>query len=194
MEEVKKYRPVYVEFDVATDGTPVPENLGTFETADEAVVFMEKKFFSTNQAILVNRFMDNFEKSEIRKKVTDILENMMPTLEANAREASEEFNEAKVRKEKAIETVNAFTNQAKALAVEVKRGLVDMNLDELFTWKLPYKGRYYYFTFIDKSIRLVRISDMTDSEKTELFSQGKINEESFEPKTDEQIKETRKKK
>ena len=194
MEEVKKYRPVYVEFDVATDGTPVPENLGTFETADEAVVFMAKKFFSTNQAILVNRFMDNFEKSEIRKKVTDILENMMPTLEANAREASEEFNEAKVRKEKAIETVNAFTNQAKALAVEVKRGLVDMNLDELFTWKLPYKGRYYYFTFIDKSIRLVRISDMTDSEKTELFSQGKINEEAFEPKIDEQIKETRKKK
>jgi hypothetical protein len=35
---------------------------------------------------------------------------------------------------------------------------------------------------------------MTDSEKTELFSQGKINEESFDPKTDEQIKETRKKK
>jgi ElaB/YqjD/DUF883 family membrane-anchored ribosome-binding protein len=180
MKNETTYRPATIEFAVTIDETPVPENIGGFETADEALIFMQKNFFSTNQAITVNRFMDNFEKSELRKKYNEILENIMPVIEQLARDAVEEFNDAKKKKEDAIETVNVYTNQAKAIAVEVKRGLVDMQLDELFTWKLPYKGRYYFFTYIDKNIRLVKISDMTESEKTELFSQGKINEEIFE--------------
>jgi hypothetical protein len=36
MEKEQKYRPANIEFDVAVDGTPVPEKIGTFETSDEA--------------------------------------------------------------------------------------------------------------------------------------------------------------
>ena len=177
---MENYRPAYIEFDVAPDGTPVPESLGTFNDSDECLMFMQKNFFSTNTGLTVNRFMDNFEKSELRKKTNDILENVLPKFEQEMRDAIDEFNHAKVKKDNAIEMVNAYVNEAKAIAIEVKRGLVDMKLDELFTWKLPYKNRFYYFTFIDNQVRLVRISDMTDHEKTELFSQGKVNEEIFD--------------
>ena len=179
-QKAQGYRPAIIEFDVAPDGTTVPEKIGTFESADDAVLFMQKNFFAFNQAVTVNRHMDNFEKSELRKKVTDILENIMPVQDQRLGDAVDEFNTAKSKKEDAIEAVNTYTNEAKAISVEVKRGLKEMKLDELFTWKVPYKGRYYYFTYIDKEVRLVKISDMTETEKTELFSQGKINEEVFD--------------
>jgi hypothetical protein len=178
--EKPDYRPAHIEFDVAPDGSPVPESLGNFENADECLLFMQKNFFSTNTGLTVNRFMDNFEKAELRKQYNDILENVLPKFEQEMRNAIDEFNHAKTNKDNAIEMVSAYINEAKAIAVEVKRGLIDMKLDELFTWKLPYKNRFYYFTFIDNQVRLVRISDMTDHEKTELFSQGKVNEEIFD--------------
>ncbi len=178
--EKSDYRPAHIEFDVAPDGSPVPESLGNFENSDECLMFMQKNFFATNTGLTVNRFMDNFEKSELRKKTNDILENILPKFEQEMRDAIDEFNHAKVKKDNSIEMVSAYINEAKAIAIEVKRGLVDMKLDELFTWKLPYKNRFYYFTFIDNQVRLVRISDMTDHEKTELFSQGKVNEEIFD--------------
>jgi len=178
--EKQDYRPSHIEFDVATDGTNVPETLGSFESADECLLFMQKNFFATNTGLTVNRFMDNFEKSELRKKYNDILENMLPKFEQEMRDAIDKFNHAKTEKENAIGMVDAYINEAKATAIEVKRGLVDIKLDELFTWKLPYKNRFYFFTFIDNQVRLVRISDMTDHEKTELFSQGNVNEEIFD--------------
>ena len=155
MQKTENYRPSYIEFTVSPDETPVPENLGKFDNADEAVLFMQKNFFSLNAGITVNRHMDNYEKNELRKKYNDILENLLPKFEQELRDAMQEYNAAKAVKENAIEQVNVYTNQAKATAVEVKRGLVEMRLDELFTWKIPYKGRYYFFTFIDNEIRLV---------------------------------------
>jgi len=174
------YRPENLEFDVAHDGSPVPENLGIFETAEDATTHMEKNFSTTNQALTVNRFMDNFEKSELRKQVTDILENRMPSLEQDLRDACEAYNIAKKEKEDAAGMVTAYVNEAKAKSVEVKNGVKEMRLDELSTWKLPYKSKFYFFTYIDKQVRLVKISEMTELDKQELFSQGNINAEIFE--------------
>lgn len=186
MQKIENYRPSHIEFTVSTDETSVPDNLGKFDNADEAVLFMQKNFFSLNTGLTVSRHMDNFEKNELRKKYNEILEDLLPKFEQELRNAVQEYNAAKSVKENALEQVNVYTNQAKATAVEVKRGLIEMKLDELFTWKIPYKGRYYFFTFIDNEIRLVRISDMTESEKTELFSQGKINEDFFDGTTSTQ--------
>lgn len=183
----ENYRPAHIEFDVTVDNSPIPENLGVFVNADDALLFMQKKLFSTNQSITVNRFMDNFEKSELRKKVNTIMEDKLPSLEQELRQASQEFLEAKTKKEGSLETLSVFTNEAKALSIEIKNGLSPMRLDEAFTWKLPYKGRFYFFTYIDKSIRLVKIQDMYEAEKTELFSQGKLNEDFFDPTPDDFI-------
>lgn len=178
--EKTNYRPANIEFDVATDDSPVPGSLGFYETADAAILFMQKNFFSTNSGVTVNRFMDNFEKNEIRKTYNEILENRIPLIEQDLRQATEEYNQAKSEMNNVQGMLTAYFNEAKGLAIHAKRGLVDMKLDELFTWKLPYKGRFYYFTFIDFNIRLVKITDMTSYEKTELFSQGKINEDYFD--------------
>ena len=178
--ETKPYRPAHIDFDVAADNNPIPERLGEFEQSEDAEVFMAKNFVTTNNAVTVNRFMDNFEKSELRKKYNDILENLLPVLEQKFRDAMAAFLDAKKEKEDAFEMVSAYTNEAKMTAIEVKRGLVEIKLDEQFTWKLPYKSRFYWFTYIDKEIRLVKITDMTENEKGELFSQGKVNEEVFE--------------
>ena len=110
--KIENYRPENVEFDVAHDGSPVPENLGIFESAELATEHMERTFSTTNQALTVNRFMDNFEKTEIRKKVTDILENRMPTLEQDLRDACEAYNIAKKEKEEAAGMVTAYVNEA----------------------------------------------------------------------------------
>lgn len=180
MKSENDYRPAHIEFLVTPDGSPVPDNLGTFETADDAIAFMQKTFFSTNQGITVARYMDSFEKNELRKEYNDIMENMLPKYEQDMRNAIDAYNHAKEAKDNAVQMVQASTNEAKALAQEVKRGLKELQLDEGFTWKLPYKGRFYWFTYINKDIRLVRINDMYETEKTELFSQGKINEDVFD--------------
>lgn len=172
------YRPIVIQFNVSVQD--LPELLGEFKTAEEAEIFMAKHYFAINTGITVARHMDNFEKSELRKKVNDILENRMPILEQDLREANETFNAAKKAKEDACGMVTAFTNEAKMIAVEVKRGLKNMKLDEQFTWKIPYKSKFYFYTFIDNKIRLVKVSEMTTNEKTELFSQGKVNEDIFD--------------
>jgi predicted ribosome quality control (RQC) complex YloA/Tae2 family protein len=179
MEVKKDYRPALIEFDVAPDGTNVPECLGTFKTDEEALKHM-LTFTTTNQALTVNRYMDNIERAELRKKYNSLLEDQLPDLEQKLRDAVEEFNDAKKRKEDATEAVSAYTNEAKMLAQKVKRGLMEMRLDDKYTWRMPYKNRFYFFTYIDKQIRLVKIADMTQFEQTELFSQGKINEEVFD--------------
>ena len=174
------YRPANIEFNVSNDDTNIPASLGNYDNAEAAINFLKKNFVAENMAITVNRHMDFYEKTELRKKYNDILENRMPLLEQDLRDAVQEYNDAKKAKELAFDYVTAYTNEAKQIAVDVKRALVPIQLDEDFTWRLPYKNRFYFFTYIDKSVRLVRISDMLDSDKTELFSQGKTNEEYFD--------------
>lgn len=178
--KAENYRPAHIEFDVAIDEPTVPEHLGTFNSALDAATFMQKNFFSTNQAITVNRHMDMVEKKDMREEYNNIMENLLPKYEQDMRSAIDAFNHAKVVKDNAIQMVDANINEAKAIAQEVKRGLVAMQLDEDFTWKLPYKGRFYFFTYIDKAIRLVKVADIADQERSEIFSQGMVNEEAFE--------------
>ena len=63
------------------------------------------------------------------------------------------------------------------LAAEVKRGLVDIRLDELFTYRVTYKGRYYYYTYMDKQLKLCLIRDIPEFEKSELWNSMAQNEE-----------------
>lgn len=173
------YRPVIIEFDVANNGL-VPDNLGNFETMQKASDFIGLNFTGINQKITVFRFMDNFEKSEMRKDYNDLLENKIPILEKELMKAHAAFAEAKKILEDAKESVSATINEAKSLAYEVKRGVKDITLDDLYTWKIPYNGQFYFYTFIDGSIKLVKISDIPESEKTEIFNAMEKNHEYFE--------------
>jgi hypothetical protein len=173
----ENYRPANIEFDVAHDGTNVPLTFGEFATADEAAKFLGNNLTAINQAITVARHMDIKEKTDIRREYNDLLENILPSKEKELSAATTVFNEAKRKMSDATEMVNATLSEAKALAKEVKRGLVDMQLDDMFTTRIPYRGRYYFFTYMDKQLKLCSIRDIPEHEKTEIWNVMAANEE-----------------
>lgn len=134
--------------------------------------------------------MDFKEKTDIRREYNELLETKLPIYERDLSVATQEFNEAKRKMGNCQELVNATLTEARALATEVKRGIVEMHLDDLFTYRLPYKGRYYYYTFIDKALRLCAIRDIPDHEKQEIWNAMASNDQFIDdnyPRQNEQV-------
>lgn len=178
--ETTDYRPEVIEFDVSTDDTIMPLILGEFPEHDEVDKFIaDNKIVTINQAITVNRHMDTIEKNTIRQRYNDLLENILPRLEALHSEATTVLREAKEEEKQAAERVSATLTEAKILAKDVKRGLKEMRLDDLFTHRIPFKGRYYYYTYIDKRLKLCRITDIPDHEKNEVWNVMTANDEAL---------------
>lgn len=173
----ENYRPAAIEFDVAHDGSLAPETLGTFPTAEDAAKYIGKNLVVVNQALTVSRHMDNKEKNDLRRKYSDILENILPVHAKDLSRAENQLAEAKKMQKAAEELYNGTVTSAKQLAAEVKRGLVDIRLDELFTYRVTYKGRYYYYTYMDKQLKLCLIRDIPEFEKSELWNSMAQNEE-----------------
>ena len=174
----ENYRPSNVEFDVANSSI-VPDQLGRYETADEACSFMHKHLLAINQKITVCRFMDNYEKTNIRKEYNDLFENKIPMLEKELQKAKSVLDAAKKDFADAIERVSATTNEGKALAMDVKRGIKDICLDDQFTWRVPFNGTYYFFTYMDNVIKLCKTQIIPESEKMDIFSASVKNEDFF---------------
>ena len=174
---MENYRPKYIEFDFAHDNSDMPHSFGSFENAEEAAKFIGSNFVSINQSMTVIRHLDNFEKNEIRKQYSDVLENELPTKEKDLARANIELAQAKKELQIAIENVNAALNKVKALAIEVKHGVTDIKLDELYTYRIAYKSKYYFYTYIDAELRLCAIRDIPESEKGEIWNQLAGNEE-----------------
>jgi hypothetical protein len=173
----ENYRPAAIEFDVAHDGSLAPETLGTFPTAEDAAKYIGKNLVVVNQALTVSRHMDNKEKNDLRREYSDILENILPVHAKDLSRAENQLAEAKKMQKAAEELYNGTVTSAKQLAAEVKRGLVDIRLDELFTYRVTYKGRYYYYTYMDKQLKLCQIRDIPEFEKSELWNSMAQNEE-----------------
>lgn len=179
MEEEKTYRPANIEFDVESGS--MPQNLGfEFPEMKDAVQFIASHLISLNIKARVPRYMDNFEKNEIRKEYQELLELKIPLLERELMKAKSVYDEAKRVLSEANEFVSATTNEAKALAVEVKRGIIEMELDDLYTWSVPVGDKYFIYTFIDNQIKLCKVLDIPSFEKTELFNAMNRNLEFFE--------------
>jgi hypothetical protein len=176
------YRPVNIEFEVVNSSPVVPDNLGRFETSQQAVEFIAKNLNGMNHKLAANRFMDNYEKTQLRKDYQDLLENKLPLCEKEMMKAAQVFSEAKKAYSDSQEYVNATTNEAKALAMEVKRGVVEINLDDMFTWRIPFDSKYYFYTFMDNQIKLCKIQDIPDHEKMDLYNAMNNNDVFFNEK------------
>lgn len=176
------YRPVNIEFDTTNDGSGVPDSLGEFSDYAEVINFLGNNFTSLNQPVTANRLMDTHEKVELRKEYTEILEDILPKFGSALSKAEVELSAAKENQKRALEAYNVTIQNVKDTASRIKRGLVEMNLDEKFTSRLAYKGRYYFFTFIDKQLKLCKIKDIPEFEKTEIWNQMSANEEFIDTK------------
>lgn len=183
------YRPANIEFDVANSSEIVPDNLGTYKSAQEAAEFIDVNMIGINQKITAVRFMDHYEKSEKRKEYQELLEDKLPLVERDLMKATSAFEEAKKILNEAKEYVNATTNEAKALAIEVKRGIKEISLDYQFTWRVPFNGRYFYYTYMDGSLKLCKISDMPEYEKMDLYNAMNRNDQFFNDNFGKESKE-----
>ena len=171
------YRPVNIEFNVAHDGSIMPESLGHFETADEALKFIGANLITVNQGLTVARHMDSFEKTELRKSYSEMLENVVPIYQKKLIEAERILTEAKANLKNAQEAYDTYLSETMEMARKVKRGIEEIALDELFTFRIAAGDRYYFYTFIDKEIKLCLIRDIPEYEKTEIWNQMAGNEE-----------------
>lgn len=174
------YRPKHIEFNVTNDGTLVPGNLGNFEDAELAAKFMADRFTFINQKVTVSRHIDQKEKQMLRDEYIEIMENIIPVKEKELSVAENNLTQAKKEQKNALEAYNVTISEARNKANEAKRGIRDMDLDEKFTYRIAYKGRYYFFTYIDKEIKLCMIRDIPEYEKTEIWNQMAANEEYIE--------------
>ena len=118
MEKEKDYRPAHLEFDVATDGSLMPQTFGEFENAEEASKFMGGNMVIINHAKTVSRHMDYVEKKLLREQYEDVLENILPVVEKKAVIARNELADAKENDKRAGETVSATLTEIKGLAYE----------------------------------------------------------------------------
>jgi hypothetical protein len=177
------YRPENIEFNVSNDGSDMPDVLGEFNNADEAIKFIGNNFTAINSGITVSRHMDAKEKTELRKEYSEVMENSVPVYEKQLSDAEINLNNAKKLQKSAEEAYDFVISNAKSLAAEVKRGLKDMQLDEKYTFRIAFKGRFYFFTYIDKKLKLCYLRDISESEKTEIWSQMAGNEEFIEKTT-----------
>jgi len=173
------YTPKHVEFDVKDSDLPI--NLGTFNDLKEVNEFLkESKILSINQSNSAYRFLDNTEKNIMRKEYSEMLELKLPIVESELKKAERAFNEAKRNLAEAKEMVNATLNEIKAIANEVKGGIKLVNLDDLTTFKVPYKDKYYYYTYISGELILALITDIPEHEVDEIFNLMHNNEEYFD--------------
>ncbi len=173
------YRPVNIQFDVATDDTIVPETLGKCDTEEE-VNGLLSNVTAVNQSLTVCRHMDNLEKTQLRENYNEILEIVLPRHEKELVQATQVLEQAKKAEKEAKERVNAAMSEVKGLAYQVKRGLVEMQLDDKYTHRIPYHGRYYFFTYIDQELKLCKIQDIPEHEKGELYNAMAKNDEFFD--------------
>jgi hypothetical protein len=175
-----EYRPQVIEFDVASDGSCMPLSLGEYKTLEDVNKFVAYNFTAVNQAVTTARHMDQKEKRDLRDQYEDALENQLPRYEKAHAIAAQALNEAKKNEKDAGERVSACLTEVKILSREVKRGLKDIKLDDISTVRVPYKGRYYYYTYMDGRLKLCLIQDIPEHEKTEIWNVMAANEEFFD--------------
>ena len=174
------YRPVNIEFQVANSNSEiVPDFLGKFETLNAAAEFIATNLVGINSRITVNRFMDQYEKSQLRTEYQELLEDKMPIVERDFMRAKADYDAAKVKLSEAQEFLGSVITEAKKLATQVKRGVVEISLDDIATWRVPYDNRYYYYTYIDGILKLAKIADIPDYEKNDLFNSMTKNDQFF---------------
>lgn len=188
MKDLEFYRPSTIEFDIE-ESVSIPTCLGEFENEKEVNKFIAENLVGINQAVTVNRFMDSVERAQLRKDYQELLELKLPLLERELNRANSAYNEAKTTLTNAKEIVSATTNEAKAIAVEVKNNVKAIKLDDQFTWRIPFADKFYYYTYIDKKLQLCKVVNIQEWEKQQLFSASSQNEMFFNGKNKPEITE-----
>ena len=108
------YEPEELQFvlpEVVKDTFPLELTFGNAENEKEIIKAVNEHFnvmFPENE--LAMRYMDNFEKDEIRKKYCELVEKELPSAEAELLSAKEEAKRLKANAEEALNSVSRQIN------------------------------------------------------------------------------------
>jgi len=173
MEEVD-YRPEKIEFD-ANSNSNFPETFGIFETENSMREFMEN-MVGFNMKLATLRKMDDYEKKELRKDYGEYLEVLLPAHGTNLKEATAILEDAKEKYKEAKDAVEYAKNMAIQIAYEVRQGTKEINLDDKYTYRIPFEDRYYFVTWINQELKLCKVQIIPDHEKSDLWNSLSKNE------------------
>ena len=182
LQDIKDYRPDQVNF-VLTDETKekFAEVLTLFEGADDVEKVIEKvneyfnAEFPTN--VVARRYMDEFEKMNIREEYNQIVENEQPDAE---RELDAAIAEAKRIKKDAEDALLAVNKRIKELAARVKEGQEDIKLSNKNTFRIALAGHYLTFTWIDDEVKLATSEKIPNWDKDKIWAQEDRNRKGME--------------
>lgn len=177
MKVVENYRPRKIEFPIKT--TEVPMNLGKFKTPEEAQQFINDNFVAIPSKLTTTRLMDLYEIEMLRKKYINELENDLPEIQKQYLEAVQELENAKSIEKRAKEMVNSSLNKIQDISREVKSGITEINLDQAFTYEVTTNGKRFYYTYIDKEIKLAKITEIPSYEQEDLLNSSEKNSNYF---------------
>ena len=173
MKKVENYRPAVIEF--TADSQDVPKTLGSFKKAEEAQKFINEKFIAVPLPVDTERVMDDYEKDSLRWKYINELEVVLPEYETKYQQACIASETAKEAEKKAKEMVTASRNYVETLSREARAGVVDISLDQAFTWQIPFNGNYYYYTYMDGKLQLAKVQAIPDHQKGDIFNANERN-------------------
>ncbi|CAA7196719.1 type II toxin-antitoxin system RelE/ParE family toxin [Chryseobacterium potabilaquae] len=180
MELVKNIAFIH-NFSVADNDENLPENLGNFQTIEEFQEYFALNTLSEHQKVFAKRYYSDEEIHYFRNEILEVAENELPEAKQQLAEKDIQFSMAKKEKNIAFDFVRALQTKINDLAAEIKIGKTGIEVPANRTYRVPYKGRLYFYTWQDNGdCVLVKVALMSDEEKEELFNHTDKNEQFFE--------------
>jgi hypothetical protein len=174
-------KPFEHNFSVAGNDENLPENLGNFETIDEFQEYFALNTVSEHQKTFAQRWYTDEEIHNFREMILGVVENELPEARENLAQKESDLQTAKKEKETASETVGALQTKISDFALEIKAEKTSIEVPANRTYRLPHKGRYYFYVWQDNGdVSLAAVYDIPEHEKADLFSSTDKNEKFFE--------------
>ena len=189
--DLKNYVPESIEFvleEVAKDIFPLEldflslkeENLlgdKPLKTKADILKFVGKHFTATfpdNE--LVTRYLDDFEKKNIREEYCTLEENEVP---ARKLELEEALEKAKKMKKDAEEAYASVLMEVAKYAAEVRQGTVDMRLKSKNVFCIALAGYYLVYNWDTNSEKFQLAKAYEVPDRSEIWANEEKNRESM---------------
>jgi hypothetical protein len=114
-----------------------------------------------------DRYLDNFEISEIRAAYCQLVEDELPKFEKQLQRITED---SKLAVKEAKELVDATLTTIKDFAAKVANGLVKVELAPEKTFKVPFNRNFYFYSIINNVCKLVKVEPIPDEEMAKWYN------------------------
>ena len=172
---IKDIFPLELDFLSLTDENLCGEK--PLKTKADVMKFVNKHFIATQpDNELVTRYLDDFEKSNIREEYCMLEENEVP---ARKQELEEALEEAKKMKKDAEEAYASVLMEVAKYAAEVRLGTADMRLKSKNTICLALAGHYLVYNWDSNKSKFVLAKAYEIPDPTEIWANETKNRESM---------------